>query len=96
MLMLMGLSPEVVQAAYRVGDSVTNIITPLMPYLPIIIVFAKKYVEDCEIGTILTVMLPYSLFMGLAWTVLLVLWVLLGIPVGPGAEAFIEVPGAGG
>ncbi len=91
MLMLMGLSPEVVQAAYRVGDSVTNIITPLMPYLPIIIVFAKRYVEDIEIGTILTVMLPYSVAFGIAWTILLVVWVFLGIPVGPGAEAFIEV-----
>ncbi len=93
MLMLMGLSPEVVQAAYRVGDSVTNIITPLMPYLPIIIVFAKRYVKDVEIGTILTVMLPYSVAFGIAWTILLVVWVLLGIPVGPGAEAFVQVGG---
>ncbi len=90
MLMLMGLSPEVVQAAYRVGDSVTNIITPLMPYLPLIIVFAKRYVEDIEIGTILTVMLPYSVALGIAWTIMLVLWVLLGIPIGPGAETFVD------
>ena len=89
MLMGMGLSPEIVQAGYRVGDSVTNIITPLMPYLPIIIVFAKKYVEDIEIGTLLTAMLPYSVALSIAWTILLVLWLVAGVPVGPGAEAFI-------
>ncbi len=92
MLMLAGLSPEVVQASYRVGDSVTNIITPLMPYLPIIIVFAKRYVKDVEIGTILTVMLPYSVALGIAWTIMLIVWVFAGIPIGPGAEAFIDIP----
>ena len=88
MLMGMGLSPELVQAGYRVGDSVTNIITPLMSYLPIIIVFARKYVKDIQIGTLLTLMLPYSVALGIAWTVMLIIWLWLGVPIGPGAEAF--------
>jgi aminobenzoyl-glutamate transport protein len=87
MLMQMGLSPEATQAAYRVGDSITNIISPLMPYLPIIIVFAKKYDRDAGLGTILASMLPYSIAFLLGWTVMLLLWVYLGIPLGPGATA---------
>jgi len=84
MLMMMGLSPEAVQAAYRVGDSVTNIITPLMPYLPIIIVFAQRYVKDIKIGTILTVMLPYSVAFAIVWSLVFVAWIYLGLPLGPG------------
>jgi aminobenzoyl-glutamate transport protein len=91
MLMMMGLSPEATQAAYRVGDSVTNIITPLMPYLPIIIVFAQRYVKDIQIGTILTVMLPYSVALSIGWALLFVAWVILGIPLGPGVEVVYEV-----
>lgn len=86
MLMMMQLSPEAVQAAYRIGDSVTNIITPLMPYLPIIIVFAQRYVKDIQIGTVLTVMLPYSAVFAIGWTLLFIIWITLGIPLGPGAE----------
>ena len=67
MLMQMGLSPEATQAAYRVGDSITNIISPLMPYLPIIIVFAQKYDRKAGIGTILAAMLPYSIAFLIAW-----------------------------
>lgn len=86
MLMMMDLSPEAVQAAYRVGDSVSNIVTPLMPYLPIIIVFAQRYVKDIQIGTILTVMLPYSVAFAIGWSILFIAWVLLGIPLGPGVS----------
>lgn len=93
MLMMMELSPEVVQAAYRVGDSVTNIITPLMPYLPIIIVFAQRYVKDIKIGTVLTVMLPYSVAFGIAWTLLFIVWLFLGLPLGPGVSVtYLPVP----
>ncbi len=91
MLMQMGISPEATQAAYRVGDSVTNIITPLMPYLPIIIVFAQRYQPDAGLGTILASMLPYSLAFLLGWTLLFVVWLILGIPLGPGAEAWYEI-----
>ncbi|TVR03654.1 MAG: AbgT family transporter [Deltaproteobacteria bacterium] len=86
MMMQMNLSPEAVQAAYRIGDSVTNIITPLMPYLPIIIVFAKKYDREAGIGTILTAMVPYSIALFLGWVVMLVLWITLGLPFGPGVS----------
>ena len=92
MLMQMGLSPEATQAAYRVGDSVTNIISPLMPYLPIIIVFAQKYDRKAGMGTILAAMLPYSIAMLLAWVVLLLVWVFAGLPLGPGASAFYALP----
>ena len=85
MLMIMGYSPEVTQAAYRIGDSFTNIITPLMPYMPLIIAFAQKYEPRIGLGTLLTLMLPYSIAFAIGWTVLLALWLLLGIPLGPGS-----------
>jgi aminobenzoyl-glutamate transport protein len=85
MLMIMGYSPELTQAAYRIGDSFTNIVTPLMPYMPLIIAFAQKYEPKIGLGTLLTLMLPYSLAFAIGWTVLLALWLLLGIPLGPGS-----------
>jgi aminobenzoyl-glutamate transport protein len=85
MLMIMGYSPEVTQAAYRIGDSFTNIITPLMPYMPLIIAFAQKYEPRIGLGTLLTLMLPYSVAFAIGWTVLLAFWLLLGIPLGPGS-----------
>lgn len=93
MLMQMGLSPEATQAAYRVGDSITNIISPLMPYLPIIIVFAQKYDRKAGMGTILAAMLPYSIALMFAWVIMLLGWVYLGLPLGPGASAFYAMPG---
>ena len=83
MLMLSGLSPELVQAGYRVGDSVTNIITPLMPYLPIIIVFAQKYDRKAGLGTLISAMLPYSIAFAIGWTVLLGIWIIFDLPLGP-------------
>jgi aminobenzoyl-glutamate transport protein len=87
MMMLMGISPEAAQATYRVGDSITNIITPLLPYLPVIIIFARRYDRDAGLGTLLAAMLPYSVAFGIAWTVLLVVWVSFGWPLGPGVGA---------
>lgn len=86
MLMLLGYSPELTQATYRIGDSVTNILTPLMPYFPLVIVFAKKYSPDFGIGTLAAMMLPYSIAFGVGATLLLIVWMLLGIPLGPGME----------
>jgi aminobenzoyl-glutamate transport protein len=86
MLMIMGYSPELTQAAYRIGDSFTNIITPLMPYMPLIIAFAQKYDPKIGLGTLLALMLPYSVAFAVTWTVLLAIWLLLGIPLGPGAS----------
>jgi aminobenzoyl-glutamate transport protein len=88
MLMIMGYSPELTQAAYRVGDSFTNIITPLMPYMPLVIAFAQKYQERIGLGTLLTLMLPYSIAFAVGWALLLALWLLLGIPLGPGSAVF--------
>jgi aminobenzoyl-glutamate transport protein len=86
MFMLLGYSPEVVQATYRVGDSVTNVISPLMSYFPLIIAFIKRYEPGAGIGTVVATMLPYSLVFFLVWTALLIAWFLLGLPVGPGAS----------
>jgi aminobenzoyl-glutamate transport protein len=83
MLMIMGYSPELTQAAYRIGDSFTNIITPLMPYMPLVIAFAQKYEPRIGLGTLLTLMLPYFIAFAIGWTALLALWLLLGIPLGP-------------
>ncbi|WP_373047127.1 AbgT family transporter [Vulgatibacter sp.] len=85
MLMLLGYSPETVQATYRVGDSITNIITPLLPYFPIIVAFARRYDPQAGLGTLISAMLPYSIALAIAWVVLLVVWISLGIPLGPDA-----------
>jgi aminobenzoyl-glutamate transport protein len=82
MFMQVGISPELTQAAYRVGDSVSNVITPLNPYVVIILVFMRRYVPEAGIGTLVALMLPYTLVFGVAWTVLLVLWMASGAPLG--------------
>lgn len=82
MLMQLGISPEFTQAAYRVGDSTTNIITPLMPYFPLVVVFCRRYVTSTGIGTLTSLMLPYSLTFLVAWTAFLAVYRLLGIPLG--------------
>jgi aminobenzoyl-glutamate transport protein len=95
MFMRVGISPELTQAAYRVGDSVTNVITPLNPYLIIILVLVQRYVPRAGIGTLVAMMLPYALAMGVAWTALLVGWMALGIPLGPGGP-LVYLPALGG
>ena len=85
MFMLLGYSPELTQVAYRIGDSCTNLITPLMTYFAMIVVFARKYDPDTGIGTLISTMLPYSLFFLLGWSLLLVIWMVAGWPLGPGA-----------
>jgi len=92
MLMLIGYSPEVIQAAYRIGDSVTNIITPMMSYFGLILAFANKYDKDLGIGTIISMMLPYSIFFMFSWMILFYIWVFgFGLPVGPEAPTYYEV-----
>jgi len=85
MFMLLGFTPELVQGAFRVGDSVTNIITPLMSYFPLILTFAQKYEPKTGIGTMIAMMLPYSLAFLAGWTLLLMGWIALDLPMGPGA-----------
>ena len=88
MFMLLGYSPELCQLAYRIGDSSTNIITPLMTYFAVIIVFAQKYDKKAGIGTITATMVPYSVAFLIGWTLMLVIWILLGLPIGPGIGLF--------
>ncbi len=85
MFMLLGYSPELAQCAYRVGDSATNIITPLMYYFPLIIIYFQKYKSDSGIGTIISTMLPYSIAFLLTWTIFIIVWLWLGVPLGPNA-----------
>jgi aminobenzoyl-glutamate transport protein len=82
MLMQLGIAPELTQAAYRVGDSSTNIITPLMPYFPLIVVFCKRYYSGAGIGTLISLMLPYSVVMLAGWTLFLLVFWGLGLPLG--------------
>lgn len=93
MFMRVGISPELTQAAYRVGDSVTNVITPLNPYFVVILVFMQRYFPKGGIGTLVAMMLPYSIAFWIAWTILLVGWMLLGIPLGPGGPLTYPPPG---
>jgi len=86
MLMQLGVSPDLTQAAYRVGDSSTNIITPLLPYFPLIVVFCQKYVKGAGIGTLLALMLPYSITLLVCWTAFLIGFWALGIPLGVGSS----------
>jgi aminobenzoyl-glutamate transport protein len=82
MLMQVGLAPELTQAAYRVGDSTTNIITPLMPYFPLVVVYCQRYVKNAGIGTVASMMLPYSLVFITTWTIFLLLFWAAGLPLG--------------
>ncbi|WP_375204380.1 AbgT family transporter [Hyphococcus sp.] len=92
MLMLLGVSPETTTAAYRVGDSATNIITPLMVYFPLILTFCQRWQKDYGLGSLTATMIPYSLFLLVSGLVLVMIWVTLGLPLGPGAELHYELP----
>jgi aminobenzoyl-glutamate transport protein len=82
MLMIVGISPELTQGAYRIGDSVTNTITPLNAYLVIILMFMQRYAKRAGMGTLVSTMLPYALIFLVVWTLLLLIWMGLGIPLG--------------
>jgi aminobenzoyl-glutamate transport protein len=92
MFMQVGISPELTQAAYRVGDSVANVITPLNPYMVIILVFVQRHAPRAGLGTVVALMLPYTLAFGLAWSLLLVVWMLAGLALGP-AGPLVYPPG---
>ena len=83
LFMRLGGDPNLVLAAYRVGDSPANVITPLNVYLAVMVGFAAKYQKDSGIGTIVSLMLPYTVVLLVLWTLLLVVWTWLGIPLGP-------------
>ncbi|MCS6930321.1 MAG: AbgT family transporter [Saprospiraceae bacterium] len=90
MFMLLGYSPEFTQAAYRVGDSVTNIISPMMSYFALIVALIQRYEPRAGIGTLVATMLPYTFVFILGWTLLLVIWIVLDLPLGFGAEIRLE------
>jgi aminobenzoyl-glutamate transport protein len=90
MFMLLGYSPELTQTAYRVGDSVTNIISPMMSYFALIIAFFQKYEPRTGLGTIVAVMLPYSATFLIGWSVVFGIWLALGLPIGP--DSPLEYP----
>ncbi|HBJ92695.1 AbgT family transporter [Ponticaulis sp.] len=96
MLMLAGISPDASTAAYRVGDSATNIITPLMVYFPLILIFAQRWKKDFGIGSLTAIMIPYSIWILISGLALMIVWVALGIDLGPGAAVGYELPTAGG
>lgn len=88
MFMLLGYSPELCQLAYRIGDSCTNVITPMMTYYAVILVFAQRYDKNAGIGTLTATMLPYSVAFLIGWTLLLIAWLLLGLPIGVGTSIY--------
>ena len=93
MLMLLGISPDAATAVYRVGDGATNIITPLMVYFPLVLVFAQRWKKDFGLGSLTAMMIPYSIWMLISGVILVMVWIMLGWPFGPGAPATIAIPG---
>jgi len=92
MMMSLGFTPELAQGAYRIGDSCTNIVTPLLPYFPVILAYGRKYVPELQLGTLISHMLPFSIAFAAAWSLLLAVWFFAGWPLGPGAGLLLEKP----
>lgn len=90
MFMLLGFSPELVQGVYRIGDSSTNLISPMMSFFALIVAFLQRYDKNAGIGTVIATMLPYSITFLVAWAVLLIIWLLTGLPLGPGGELYLN------
>ncbi|SFT02498.1 aminobenzoyl-glutamate transport protein [Porphyromonadaceae bacterium NLAE-zl-C104] len=86
--MLLGYSPELSQAVYRIGDSVTNIISPMMSFFALIIVYYQKYDPKAGVGTLMASMMPYSIAFFIVWTLMMIVWILFGIPLGPEAPLY--------
>ncbi len=90
MFMLLGYSPELIQGVYRIGDSSTNLISPMMSFFALIVAYLQRYDSKAGIGTVIATMLPYSMAFLVVWMLLLVVWLLLGLPLGPGAGLFLQ------
>ncbi len=90
MFMLLGYSPELTQTAYRIGDSTSNVIAPMMSYFALIVAFFERYDKTSGIGTVVATMLPYTVVFLACWSAMLVVWMLLGLPVGPGAGLYLQ------
>ena len=93
MLMLLGISPETATAAYRIGDSATNIITPLMVYFPLILIFCQRWNKDFGLGSLMAAMVPFSIWLLISGVIIIVAWVALDIPLGPGAPVDFVLEG---
>lgn len=89
MFMLLGYTPELVQGVYRIGDSTTNMISPMMSFFALIVAFFQKYEAKAGLGTVIATMLPYSVAFTIGWMILLVIWLLAGMPMGPGAGLYL-------
>ncbi|MFV8829589.1 AbgT family transporter [Alkalihalobacterium sp. APHAB7] len=89
MFMLLGYDPAFTQLAYRIGDSITNPITPMFAYFAILLALARRYDKNLGLGSLIAVMLPYSILFGLAWIVFFVFWYFLGLPLGPGSGIYL-------
>jgi aminobenzoyl-glutamate transport protein len=90
MFMLLGYAPELTQAAYRVGDSCSNVVSPMMSYFALIVSFTERYQPKTGIGTVVATMLPYTVTFLIVWTTLLVIWLAAGLPLGPGSALYLE------
>ena len=88
MFMLLGYTPEMAQVAFRIGDSCTNIITPMMSFFAMIVVFVQEYDDEAGMGTLTAMMLPYTITFLIGWTVMMIVWITLGLPLGPNATIF--------
>ena len=93
MFMLLGYHPALTQASFRIGDSVTNLITPMMSYFALIVTFAQKYDEKYGIGTIISTMVPYTIMFTIGWTIILIIWILIGLPLGPDGPLYLNLGG---
>lgn len=91
MFLMLGYDPALTQVAYRIGDSITNPISPIFTYFPVILAFAKKYDKDIGIGTVMASMTPYSLLFGLAWIILLIIFMVFNLPLGPGGGIYYSM-----
>ncbi len=90
MFMLLGYHPAFTQMVYRIGDSITNPITPMMPYLPLLLSYAQKYDKNMKLGTLISSLMPYSIVLGIVWPLFMIIWFLLGIPLGPGGDIHLN------
>lgn len=84
MLMLVGFHPAFTQMLYRIGDSISNPITPMMPYLPLLLSYAQKYDKHMKLGSLLSSLMPYTIILSIVWPLFMIIWYLLGWPLGPG------------
>lgn len=90
MLMIMGYDPAVAQVAYRIGDSITNPLSPLFYYTPVILGYLRRYAPEAGLGTVIANMIPYSVTFTVIWIIQLLVWLFLDLPLGPGGGIFLK------